>query len=369
MNWGLTTKNKTILWTPELAGGFLWARLIKIPLFCQQSLTRKAVRFQIVLAATSNIFRHDTFSHPTVLVVKFFLDWNFNHSFPSHWLHWKLEDTDFWNESVDLSFWGRHPTLWNGKKSSINSVFKVWKKGCIDFIVPGVLIKEQASPVAQWYRIGLQFRRHRRCRFNSRVRKIPWRRAWQPILVFLPGESHGQRSVGTRVRHYWQNRGTALNPLPLFRRHGPGMKELGFVILTSMDVSLSELQELVMDREAWRTAIHGVAKSRTWLSDSSDLIHTPRGMCGTSLGLGMSTQASRHLCPWLEYLMWVTEDNQGGDTPKWQSAVTGCCSQDMLLWIDFFMTYSPLCTSGWKQLPATCSASKTSLKLHPQILP
>ena len=47
----------------------------------------------------------------------------------------------------------------------------------------------------KWSRICLQCRRCRRLGFNPWVGKIPWRRAWKPIPVFLLGKSHGQRSL------------------------------------------------------------------------------------------------------------------------------------------------------------------------------
>ena len=40
-----------------------------------------------------------------------------------------------------------------------------------------------------------QCKRHKRCGFDPWVGKIPWRRAWQPNPVFLPGESHGERNL------------------------------------------------------------------------------------------------------------------------------------------------------------------------------
>ena len=66
------------------------------------------------------------------------------------------------------------------------------------WVTQGLFITEGtpwASPVAQQQRICLQCRSDRRHRFDPWVRKIPWRRARQPTPAFLPGESHGQRSL------------------------------------------------------------------------------------------------------------------------------------------------------------------------------
>ena len=65
----------------------------------------------------------------------------------------------------------------------------------VSYFLPFCMAHEWASLMAQWFRICLQCRRLRRCRFHSWVGKIPCRRKWQPTPVFLPGESHEQRSL------------------------------------------------------------------------------------------------------------------------------------------------------------------------------
>ena len=108
--------------------------------------------------------------------------------------------------------------------------------------------------------------------------RVPWtaRRPNQPILKEInPGISLEGRMIKLKLQYFGHlirrvdslEKALMLGGIGSRRRRGQPRKRWLDGIMDLMDVSLSELLEMVMDREAWRAAIHGVTKSRTGLND------------------------------------------------------------------------------------------------------
>ena len=177
----------------------------------------------------------------------------------------------------------------------------------------------------------MQVRRNR-CRFDPWVRKIPWRRAWQPSPVFLPGESHRQRSLWSRVSHRVGHDWSDL-----------AHNDMGQFLLTSLYLSIYLCLSLIGSaslKNSWQVSSGVKGYLRTNILEESQK--------GLQVGREGSCQVKRlHASSFL----WAHEPLQGpGHTLGiWSGFRTQC------MWIDFCVKERHTVKTKGTDVTGTCA--------------